>query len=299
MLNIFRHLSFIAEIAISSEHVQLPSEANLVMEPISVKDSLGDRPEAKPQEFLETAEESKMEEDATTAECKSNKPDIENIGDEDKMASGVELRSNEPEIVSIVEEGEMTDLMKCSTTGGETADQVIDGSGEMESVTPPPSEHDAKEVAADLSTPLLETCAQPTKLFSGEKSEEQCVESSEVLSTEEVEAEKKDSLEEVIEESKQNELVESTMEAPVISEQSTALPEITGTESNLGITEEGGSDKEKFCDCLRSLKDLASPEVLRELSSEEIFEAHHNLSQITTVVVQALRGRWQSPRSKK
>ena len=295
----FHHLSFIAEIATSSEHAQLSSEANLVMEPISVQDSLGDKPEVKPQECLETTEESKMEEDATTEECKSNEPDIENIGEEAKIASGVELKSNEPGIVSIVEEKEMTDLMKCSTSGEEATDQVNDGSGEMESVTPPPTEHDAKEVAADLSTPLRETCAQPTKLFSSEKSDEPCVESSEVLSAheEKVEAVKNNLPDEVIEESKQNELTESNMVAQA-SEQYTSLGENTGTESNSGTTEEGRSDKEQFCDCLRSLKDLASPEVLRELSSEEIFEAHHNLSQITTVVVQALRGRWQSPRSK-
>ena len=59
------------------------------------------------------------------------------------------------------------------------------------------------------------------------------------------------------------------------------------------------SDKERFCNCLRSLKDLASPDVLQALSSEEIFEAHHSLTDVTSVVVQALRGRWQSPRSKK
>ncbi|KAL9968125.1 hypothetical protein ACROYT_G026458 [Oculina patagonica] len=289
------------EIVSSSEHAQLPSEANVVMEPISMEESVGNKPEATSsgKECLETAGESRIKEDATTDECKSNEPDA----DEEKMASGVELKSNEPEIVSVADEEHMTDLMTCSPTGGETADQVNEGSGEGESVTPTRTEHDSdvKEVTADLSTPLRETCAQPTKLFSGEKSSEQCVENDEMLTIhkEKVEEEKKDLLEEVIEETKQNELIESIVAAQAISEQSTALPAPSGSESSLDRAEEGCSDKEKFRDCLRSLKDLALPDVLRDLSSEEIFEAHHNLTEIMSVVVQALRGRWQSPRSKK
>ena len=305
--HVYRVSSFLfAEIVNSSEHAQLPSDASVVMEPISMEDSVGNKPEATSsgKENLETAEESRMEEDATTEEGKPNEPDIESFADEEKMASDVEVKSNEPKIVSIAEEEHMTDHTTCSTTGLETADQANEGSDEGESVTAtrPAHDLDAKEVTAESSTSPRETCAQPTELFPGEKSGERCVENDELLSIQEekVEEEKTDLLEDVIEKSKQNELTESIMTAQAPSEQSTALPAVTGSESNLDIEElEGCSDKEKFCDCLRSLKDLALPDVLRDLSSEEIFEAHHNLTEIMSVVVQALRGRWQSPRSKK
>lgn len=82
-------------------------------------------------------------------------------------------------------------------------------------------------------------------------------------------------------------------EAAVLAQESPEHPSASTTSI------EGGSDKERFCNCLSSLKDLALPDVLQTLSSEEIFEAHHSLTEIMSVVVQALKGRWQSPRSKK
>ncbi|XP_022791524.1 telomere-associated protein RIF1-like isoform X3 [Stylophora pistillata] len=82
-------------------------------------------------------------------------------------------------------------------------------------------------------------------------------------------------------------------EAAVLAQESPEHPSASTTSI------EGGSDKERFCNCLSSLKDLALPDVLQTLSSEEIFEAHHSLTEIISVVVQALKGRWQSPRSKK
>ncbi|KAJ7390049.1 DNA-binding protein rif1 [Desmophyllum pertusum] len=244
------------EIVTSSEHAQLPSEANVVKEPISVEDSHG-------------------------------------------MKLKRRLATNEPQIVFVADED-------CGTTEGEPAVQINEGSGEgkeEESVSPtrPAHDSDAIEVTADMSTPQRETCVQPTKLFSGEKSGLQCMEVDEMLSAheEEVEAVKEVLPEELNEDSKQNKLVDSPLEVEAISEQSTELPSTADAESGLNIEDKDRSDRETFCGCLRSLKDLASPDVLRDLSSEEIFEAHHNLTEIMSVVVQALKGRWQSPRSEK
>lgn len=259
-----------------------------------MKDPVGDNLDATPsgEECLETAEESRDEETGSTVECKSNEPDTESV------VNDKELESNEPEIITITDEENVTGDISCGNTEGEPADHVNEGSGDGESVSPTTHDSDAMEVSADISTPQRETCTQPTELFSCEKSGDQFVGIDETsIHEEKVEAGEEDLLVEVSEESKQNEKTESMVADQVTSE--TILPTTVGTESSLAVEEEGCRDKEKFCDCLRSLKDLASPDVLRDLSSEEIFEAHHNLTEIMSVVVQALRGRWQSPRSKK
>lgn len=302
ILNPFSY--FITEIDTSAEHAQLPSEANVVMERISMKDFVGGNLDATSsgEECLETAEESRSEETGPAVECKSNEPDIESVVNDEKMASNKELESNKPEIITITDEENETGEATCGTTEGGPADHVNEGSGDGESVSPIRTEHDsdAMEISAEISTPQRETCAQPTELFSCEKSGDQFVGIDETSTHEEKVGEgEKDLSVEVSEESKQNELTESTMAAQVTSEQSAMLLTTAGTESNLADEEVGCRDKEKFCDCLRSLKDLESTDVLRDLSSEEIFEAHHNLTEIMSVVVQALRGRWQSPRSKK
>ena len=269
-----------------------------MMEPISMKDSVGSSLDATStsEECLETADESRGEETGSNVECKSNEPDNESV------VNDKELVSNEPEIITITEEETVTGDARCDNTEEGPADLVSKGLGDEESASPTRTAYDsyAVEVSADIATPQHETCAQPTELFSSEKSGDQFVGIDETSTHEEkVEERENDLFVEVSEESKQNELTESTMAALVTPEQSVTLPSTARTESNLAVEEGSCRDKEKFCDCLRSLKDLALPDVLRDLSSEEIFEAHHNLTEITSVVVQALRGRWQSPRSKK
>lgn len=267
-----------------------------------MKDPVGGNLDATPsgEECLATAEDSRGEETGPAVGYKSNEPDIESVVNDQKMASNKALESSETEIITITDEENVTGDASCGNTEGEPADHVNEDSGDGESVSPTHTAHDsdAMEVSADISTLQRETCAQPTELFSCEKSGDQFVGIDETsIHEEKVEAREEDLLVEVNEESKQNELTKSMLADQVTSE--TILPTTAGTESSLAVEDEGCRDKEKFCDCLRSLKDLASPDVLRDLSSEEIFEAHHNLTEIMSVVVQALRGRWQSPRSKK
>ena len=271
-----------------------------MMEPISMKDSVGGNLEATPsgEECLETAE-LRGEGIGSTDECQSNEPDIESVINDEKVRC---KESYEPDIITITDEENVSGDATCGSTEGGPADLVNESSGDKESASPTRTtrDSDAMQTFAVDATLQRDTCAQPTKLFSFEKSVDQ-YERNEEMSTreEEVEEGKKDLSGEDDEISKENELTESAKAAQVTTEQSATLPSTADTGSNSVVEEESSRDKKKFCDCLRSLKDLASPEVLRDLSSEEIFEAHHNLTEITSVVVQALRGRWQSPRSKK
>ena len=251
-----------------------------------MKDSVGGNLEATStsEQCLETAEES-----GSSDECLSNEPDIETVLGDEKVPCNNELESNEPEIITVTEDA------TCGSTEGGSTHHVNDRLGDEESASPTRTTHDADamETSAGIVSPQPETCAQPTNLFTCEKSVEQSVAIDETSSHEE------DLSGVVNEESQQSELAETTNAAQVTSEQSATLPSAADTESTSVGEEESCRDKAKFCDCLRSLKDLALPDVLRDLSSEEIFEAHHNLTEIMSVVVQALRGRWQSPRSKK
>lgn len=261
-----------------------------------MKDSAGGSLEATStsEECLETAEELRGEETGSSDECLSNEPDIESVVDDEKVACNNELESNDPEIITITEEGSVSVDATCGSTEGGSAHHVNEGLGDEESASPTRITHDsdAMETSADIASAQHETCAQPTNIFPCEKSGEQSVTINETSTHE------KDLSGVLNEESNQNELAESAKTTQVTSEQSATLPSTADTESNSVGAEERCRDKEKFCDCLRSLKDLALPDVLRDLSSEEIFEAHHNLTEIMSVVVQALRGRWQSPRSK-
>ena len=269
-----------------------------------MKDSVGGNLDATStgEECLETTEELRGEETGSSDECQSNEPVIENVVDGEKVTCNKELESNGPEIIIITEDRNVSDNATCVSCEGGPADHVNEGSGDEGSLSPTRTANDSDpiEVSADIATPQRETCAQLTKLFSCEKSVEQCIRIDETsFHEEEVEDGKKDLTGEVNDEFKQNELTGSTTAAQVATEQAATFSSTAGTESNLAVEEGGCRDKEKFCDCLRSLKDLALPDVLRDLSSEEIFEAHHNLTEIMSVVVQALRSRWQSPRCKK
>ena len=260
-----------------------------------MKDSVGE-------ECLETMEELKGEETGSSEECQSIEPVIESVVDDEKVTCNKELESNGPEVITITEDRNVSVDATCVSCEGGPADHVNEGSGDEGSVSPTRTAHDSDpiEVFADIATPQHETFTQPTTLFSCEKSVEQCMTIDEMSTHEqEVEEGEKNLAGEVNDGIKQKELTELTTAAQVTTEQSAVLSSTAGTESNLVIEEGGCRDKEKFCECLRSLKDLALPDVLRDLSSEEIFEAHHNLTEITSVVVQALRGRWQSPRCKK
>lgn len=263
------------------EHVHLQNEAIVGTDPDIVKDSLGeagDRPEQIEQ-------------------GQSNRGEINSHVDDENLAPSDEVKSNEPDKDIDHESENVAVSAKCGIGEGEPADQMIGGSEEG-SLTSPLAAHDidAVDLTADRCTPQREACSLPTKLFTRENQDPR-LEADEMLSldTSKEESKKNDVPQEYGEDTKQNELVESALPVELLSEQSTVSAPTQGVVAVEGNT----SDKDKFCDCLRSLKELASPEVLRELSSEEIFEAHHNLTEVMSVVVQALRGRWQSPRSKK
>ncbi|XP_048577728.1 telomere-associated protein RIF1-like isoform X2 [Nematostella vectensis] len=69
--------------------------------------------------------------------------------------------------------------------------------------------------------------------------------------------------------------------------------------SEKGVEAEPQCEGKIFCTNLNSALGLASPEVLARLSSEEIFTAHQNLSELMSRVIDALKARWQSPVAKK
>ena len=237
----------------------------------------------------ESTHDSKVDGIKSNEQSKTDDLGISRLTEDEKIASGEELEPNE--MVSDIN-GENAALpAKCDTFGGKPADQMNKGSDEGESLTPPLPADDpnAVVVTADMSIPQKKTCALPTKLFSCERPE-----NVEMLSLDDVkEDDKRDVLQGCDEESKQNKL-EPTLPVQTTSEHSEATAKAVAA-----VEEENCDDSETFCDCLRSLKELASPEVLRNLSSEEIFRAHHNLTEVMSVVVQALKGRWQSPRSQK
>lgn len=240
------------------------------------------------EECLET--ESRSEETGYNVEFQSSESDMESVVNDEKMAGNNELESNEAEIITITKEE--------NVTGDATPDHVNEDSGVEESVSLARTAHDfdAIKTSADMLTPQCEAFIQPAEL-SCEKSGYQIGKIDETSThKEKVEEGENDSLVENNAQFKQNELTESTMASVVTP---VTLPSTAGNENNLVVEEGKCRDKDKFCVSLRYLKDLALPDVLRDLSSEEIFEAHHNLTEITSVVVQALRGRWQSPRSKK
>ena len=267
----------------SPEHDQLQNEAIIRTEPNKVEDSLGDKTEG-----MVTKQDRSQQ---------SNESEICSQADDEKLAPNDEVKSNEPDIDIDVESENVAVPAKSGIGEGEPAVQMNEGSEEG-SLTPPPAAHDtdAVELTADMCTPQREACVLPTELFTYEK-QDTGLEADEMLplGTSKEECTKNDAPEECGEDTKQNELVDSVMPVELLCEQST----VPVTSEAVVAVEDNFSDKDKFCDCLRALKELASPEVLRELSSEEIFEAHHNLTEVMSVVVQALRGRWHSPRSKK
>ena len=155
------------------------------------------------------------------------------------------------------------------------------------------SAHDSDiiEATADISRPQVETRCEPMEPFPRDESRDERKGTDVMLSypEENVEIDEKDS----------GDAGDINIKGTKPKETAVVAQESTDHSSASTTSIGGDSDKERFCNCLRSLKDLASPDVLQALSSEEIFEAHHSLTDVTSVVVQALRGRWQSPRSKK
>lgn len=252
-----------------------------------MEDSVGEKTEPA----VSGEKESDMMEEQSKSDEKNKSCDSKNVRfvDDESVASGKKL--NEMDADNNEENVDFS--AKFDTVAREPADQVNKISDMGESLTPPLSTHDPNdvEVTADMSTPQRDKHALPTKLFSRER-----IEREEVLSVDEeredggeCEVPQKDH-----EESRQNKLFNTALPVQTTCDQTAEVGAAVAA-----CAEENCQDKDKFRDCLRSLKDLASPEVLRDLSSEEIFEAHQNLTEVMSVVVQALRGRWQSPRAQK
>lgn len=254
-----------------------------------VEGSVGEKTEPA---VSEEKESDTMEEQSKSDE-KNKSCDSTNVRfvEDESVASGKELELNEMDADNNDENVDFS--AKFDSVVRESADQVNKISDMGESLTPPLFTHDPGfvEVTADMSTPHRDTHALPTKLFSRER-----IEREEVLSIDE---EKEDGGECEVpqkghEKSRQNGLFNTTLPVQTTSDQTAEVGAAVAA-----CAEENCQDRDKFRDCLRSLKDLASPEVLRDLSSEEIFEAHQNLTEVMSVVVQALRGRWQSPHAQK
>ena len=269
--------------------------------PLDNETSVGDnseRVEESVGEKTEPAVSGEKESDIIEEQSKSDEEnkscDSKNVRfvEGESVASGKELELNEMDTDNNDENVDFS--AKFDSVVRETADQVNKISDMGESLTLPLSTHDPSgvEVTADMSTPQRDTHALSTKLFSRER-----IEREEVLSTDE---EKEDGGECKVpqkghEESRQNKLFNTALPVQTTCDQTAEV----GAAVAACAEENNCRDRDKFCDCLRSLKDLASPEVLRDLTSEEIFEAHQNLTEVMSVVVQALRGRWQSPRAQK
>ena len=254
-----------------------------------VEESVGEKTEPA----VSGEKESDTMEEQSKSDEKNKSCDSKNARfvEDESVASGKELELNEMDADNNDENVDFS--AKFDSVVREPADQVNKISDMGESLTPPLSTHDPSgvEVTADMSTPQRDTHGLPTKLFLRER-----IEREEVLSIDE---EKEDGGECEVpqkghEESRQNKLFNTALPVQTTSDQTAEV----GT-TVAACAEENCRDRDKFCDCLRSLKDLASPEVLGDLSSEEIFEAHQNLTEVMSVVVQALRGRWQSPRAQK
>ena len=254
-----------------------------------MEDSVGEKMEPA----VSGEKESGMMEEQSKSDEKNKSCNSENVRfvEDESVASGKELELNEMDADNNDENVDFS--AKFDTAVGESADQVNKISDMGESLTPPLSTHDPSgvEVTAAMSTPQRDTHALPTKLFLRER-----IERDEVLSIDE---EQEDGGECEVpqkghEESRQNELFTTALPDQITCDQTAEEGAAVAA-----CAEENCRDRDKFCDCLRSLKDLASPEVLGDLSSEEIFEAHQNLTEVMSVVVQALRGRWQSPRAQK
>ena len=254
-----------------------------------MEDSVGEKTEPA----VSGEKDSDMIEEQSKSDEENKSCDSKNVRfvEDKSVASGKELELNEMYADNNDENVDFS--AKFDTVVREPADQVNKISDMGESLTPPLSTHDPSgvEVTADMSTPQRDTHALPTKLFLRER-----IERDEVLSIDE---EQEDGGECEVpqkghEESRQNELFTTALPVQITCDQTAEVGAAVAA-----CAEENCRDRDKFCDCLRSLKDLASPEVLRDLSSEEIFEAHQNLTEVMSVVVQALRGRWQSPRAQK
>ena len=172
---------------------------------------------------------------------------------------------------------------------------------QAESLTPQHTKHDCGAVAAHMATPHREIFSLPTKLFSKEEEQEEAAKSyTGVDYKSEENSTRPKTVDNVVKGFKIHDAnidfvrdLKSTIQE--VSEQCDSESEREGVTDAVCLPKGVDvSDKEKFCEHLHSLKNLASPDVLHGLSSEEIFEAHHTLSEVMSLVVQALRSRWHS-----
>ena len=238
-----------------------------------------------PKDMCESYIEVDLQNKSTAVSANSD----DHLGDDD--LDSVEDMLFEPYVDVDLESKNTTVLANSEKVKGESIDENV-GSEEGEPLTPPLQEHDdtkANESSNGL-TPRRETGSLPTRLFTSANATTSCPETEEILfpdpSTENVEEKQ---ITEFCKEKSNLKLEESASPVGSIAKETAALP--SAMETDIAFDQGITTKKEKFCDCLRSLKELTSTDVLRELSAEEIFETHQNLTEVMAMIVQSLKGR--------
>ena len=213
----------------------------------------------------------------------------DHLGDDD--LDSVEDVLCEPDVD--LESKYTTVLANSEKVKGESIDESV-GSEEEEPLTPPLQEHDdigANESSNGL-TPRRETCSLPTRLFTSANATPSGLETEDVLfhdrNTENV---KENQIKEFCKEESTIKLEGSASPVGSTAEETAVLP--LAVETDIAVDQGITAEKEKFRDCLRSLKELTSADLLREFSAEEIFETHQNLTEVMAIIVQSLKGRCQ------
>lgn len=213
----------------------------------------------------------------------------DHLGDDD--LDSVEDVLCEPDVD--LESKYTTVLANSEKVKGESIDESV-GSEEEEPLTPPLQGHDdigANESSNGL-TPRRETCSLPTRLFTSANATPSGLETEDVLfhdrNTENVE---ENQIKEFCKEESTIKLEGSASPVGSTAEETAVLP--LAVETDIAVDQGITAEKEKFRDCLRSLKELTSADLLREFSAEEIFETHQNLTEVMAIIVQSLKGRCQ------
>jgi len=215
----------------------------------------------------------------------------DHLGDDD--LDSVEDVLCEPYVDVDLESKYTTGLGNSEKVKGESIDESV-GSEEEEPLTPPLQGHDdigANESSNGL-TPRRETCSLPTRLFTSANATPSGLETEDILfhdrNTENVE---ENQIKEFCKEESTIKLEGSALPVGSTAEETAVLP--LAVETDIAVDQRITTEKEKFRDCLRSLKELTSAGLLREFSAEEIFETHQNLTEVMAIIVQSLKGRCQ------
>lgn len=214
----------------------------------------------------------------------------DHLGDDD--LDSVEDVLCEPYVDVDLESKYSTVLSNSEKVKGESIDESVGSEGEP--LTPPLQGLDdigANESSNGL-TPRRETCSLPTRLFTSANATPSGLETEDILfhdrSTENVEEKQ---IEEFCKEKSDITLEGSTSPVRSTAEETVVLP--LAVETDIAVDQRITTEKEKFRDCLRSVKELTSADLLREFSAEEIFETHQNLTEVMAIIVQSLKGRCQ------